>query len=235
MAFLKFLEKKPKQPSFRSNNNNNSERDNYFTKSTNLSSSSLPPLPILHPDENMVIPSELEDPFGNNNNHKSDFESFKVPTTEKEFEELPPLPTLGKKGGEKIKPKKESTQNLKSHLHSHPKSSTKSINTHEEKFEFPDMSDAPEVEEVTLPEEDKTLRKTPIEGPLFLNISGFKDIVSDINSIKKDLREGSKILETVLEMKDRQDHRFIKFNEDLQDMESKFMFVDKTLFETKHY
>jgi len=224
MGFLKFLEKKPKkaksQPSFESNN----FRYNNTPKNQNLNYDSLPPLPILYPDSDFTkVPSELEDPF-----EKKYDDLNKNKDLDNDFESLPPLPSL-----DRVKEKKSinniSIPNKINEIEDHKEV----VSTHNDKFEFPDISEAPDFEEEVNEKIERGYNKK--EGPLFVNISGFKEILKDINDIKKDFREGSEILDSILEMKDRQDHRFIKWSEELQEVESKLMYIDKKLFETKYY
>jgi hypothetical protein len=109
-------------------------------------------------------------------------------------------------------------------------------------LEFPDLSSAPFDEE-----SEQMIEETAEEllgrrahkfleekGPLFVNITGFKELLGEVDDIKKSLKKGMSALNNVMELKDLEDSKMMKWQKSLEDMERKLMYVDKILFETEH-
>jgi hypothetical protein len=205
MGFLKFLTEKEK-----------------IKKDSSKNSLDLPPLlPI---DETTHL--ELKDPF----------------------EELPPLPDIDEDSDESEGDIDEKSD-MAFELPPLPDIDEDTDITYDDEqpkeLQFPDINQIPDFLEddeesnQTVKEINQELEslhnKKDLEGPLFVNIVGFKELLEDIDIIKKDLRNGSKILENIIEFKNTQDHKFMKWENSLEEVEKKLMYIDKSLFETKHY
>jgi hypothetical protein len=103
-------------------------------------------------------------------------------------------------------------------------------------FKFPDLNDIPdEFKDEIIPVQEVKVEEFRSEGPIFVNISGFKELIDDIDQIKLNLRVGNSSLRRVLDLKDVQDKRFLKWQAELHEAQRKLMYIDNVLFETKHY
>ena len=80
----------------------------------------------------------------------------------------------------------------------------------------------------------KTEIKTK-QGPLFVNVAGFRSVLGDIDGVKMELRNELLALDKINEVKNAQDRLFSKLHGSIEDLERKLMYIDKVVFETKHY
>ncbi len=71
--------------------------------------------------------------------------------------------------------------------------------------------------------------------PLFVNVSGFKAVLGDLDSIRNQLQSGVAALDKIIEIKNSEDQEFTRWQKALEDVERKLMYIDKVVFETKHY
>jgi len=74
--------------------------------------------------------------------------------------------------------------------------------------------------------------KTPLpEGPLYLQISNFKIALSGLEDSQELLLTADIMFQKMMQTKTAQDAIFEQLREQIEDMERKLLFVDKTLFE----
>ncbi|MFC1723140.1 hypothetical protein ACFL0V_03295 [Nanoarchaeota archaeon] len=69
------------------------------------------------------------------------------------------------------------------------------------------------------------------KGPLFVKVSSFKTIMETITESIVKFKEEDNVFFRITDVKNNQDKKFEKFRKTLEDMQRKFLFVDKTLFE----
>ncbi len=79
----------------------------------------------------------------------------------------------------------------------------------------------------------KELRKRLVNKPFFVSVDDFREILGDLDKMNIELRNHDKILHNVEEIKSEQDKLFELWHSKLKDLERKFVFVDRTLFETE--
>ena len=181
----------------------------------------LPPLPDLEEGEgNLPPPPELKTKkqgFFSFLNAKNTAKDLELPKLD---EEIPELPEIGE----------------------------------EETKGFPEIPELPEREELPLLDEEEMSSVPPIEiikAPVvkkpipkiedvleekekpvkkFLSITEFKEIQSDINDIKSIVRGVDDVFAKIEEAKTSGDKEYAGLYNNLKDVQSKIMFVDKTLF-----
>jgi len=71
----------------------------------------------------------------------------------------------------------------------------------------------------------------PRQGPLFVNISSYKDALSCVTMIKSKVKESEDGLEKLNQIKDLKDKYIEQFRAKLEDLQRKSLYVDKNLFE----
>jgi hypothetical protein len=107
--------------------------------------------------------------------------------------------------------------------------------------EFPEIKEMPPeerfYEEESVYEVGKEVEelkeRAPVK-PVFVDVEHFKDILDDLNSTKLDLKEGMEIMQKLEEIKLEKDKNFDKWKSQLEDIQRKLIFIDKTLFEIKY-
>ncbi len=264
MGFLKFLDRKKGKDSGDSLSvehpfkilDDDRFGDDLGTRSGNLGRLRLPPLPPLDDVHGNIqdgitedIPEEIENPFESHNsskNSKGDGYGKLLPSLLSQSKSLESALNEGFKEASKKLTSKEIVSKS-SASSAHPLENEKRHpQTNEDGFEFPDMSLVPDefkerVEEDVRDTKSELLQAKHhdkirgMEGPLFVNINGFNDLVVGIDSIKKALKDCDIILKNTLVMKEKQDHKLIQWQEEFEDVERKLLYCDKVLFETKHY
>ena len=185
----------------------------------------LPPLPPLKPERKMkagLTPSPL----------KSEIEHIK-PIGKAE---IPSLPEKPEPPMEKLKP-----------LPEFPKKEIKPLPApeHEEKPkklpEFPEIKE-PAAEEKLFEEEsvyevakevEELKEHVPLK-PVFVEVERFKDILDDLNSTRISLKDGVEIMSKLEEIRLEKDKNFDNWKSQLEDIQRKLIFIDKTLFEIKY-
>jgi hypothetical protein len=109
----------------------------------------------------------------------------------------------------------------------------------EPKMELPDLNEnyqekiAPRFveEEKELPNLQELRQKRIAEGPLFVNVTSYKDVISNVNIIKDKIKESEAYLERLNEIKNMKDKYFEQLRVKLEDLQRKSLYVDKNLFE----
>lgn len=75
------------------------------------------------------------------------------------------------------------------------------------------------------------VKQAPITGPLFLQISNFKESMIGLTNAKESLRNSQSHFDDAMIIKNEQDKIFENLRLTIEDMERKLLYVDKTLFE----
>ena len=108
---------------------------------------------------------------------------------------------------------------------------------------FPEMKrEIPRINMGKIEEEDakkekallEKARERRIEKPIFVRVEDFKQVLADINEIKAEIKNAEDCLVQITEVKNEKDKGYNAWNSELKDLERKFIFIDKTLFETKY-
>jgi hypothetical protein len=87
------------------------------------------------------------------------------------------------------------------------------------------------VERRTLPSVEELKEKRVIEGPLFVNVGSYKDVISNVNLVREKIRESEAYAEKLNEIKNTKDKYFEQLRAKLEDLQRKSLYVDKILFE----
>lgn len=113
------------------------------------------------------------------------------------------------------------------------------------KFELPEFPEEKSKELPEFPEFERTFLKAESELgkealvreqrtlPVFVDVDDFKKLLDDINHMKtilNDSREGFKTIET---LRVEQDKSLDSWKTELEDLQRKFIFIDRTLFEKR--
>jgi|GEM_PF-3599266 len=144
-----------------------------------------------------------------------------------EFEkELPPVPDL---------------EELKSDM-----PTLKELGKNEiQRLEFPEIKEESSDEEVSAgpikdleteeesEQEEEQPRRMVTEGPIYLNVGSYKDVIENINSIKNKVKESEDYMQRLNEVKNAKDKYFEQLRVKLEDLQRKSLYIDKSLFEVK--
>jgi len=87
-----------------------------------------------------------------------------------------------------------------------------------------------DIEREASKEEMGILRHKKSKGPIYVRIERFRDILSNMNTIKNNLRIASQSIERLAEIDENGERVFRKWHDTMIDMEKKFIFVDKSVF-----
>ncbi|MFH1408331.1 MAG: hypothetical protein ABIH34_00325 [Nanoarchaeota archaeon] len=68
-------------------------------------------------------------------------------------------------------------------------------------------------------------------APIFVKIDEYKDIVAIIAQIKSKLQEGRELLEKIEDIKNKEEGELDQWRAELDEVQRKMSFIDKTLFE----
>jgi hypothetical protein len=107
--------------------------------------------------------------------------------------------------------------------------------------EFPDIKSVPAEERLFEEESEYEVRKE-VEGlkghvsvkPVFVEVERFKDMLDDLNQTKISLKEAVDIMAKLDEIRLDKDKLFEEWKSQLEDIQRKLIFVDRTLFEIKY-
>lgn len=72
------------------------------------------------------------------------------------------------------------------------------------------------------------------EMPVFVKIEDYKDVIDIMELIKNKVNEANSILEKIRELKSQEDAELELWNSNLEDVERKIAYIDKTLFEPEN-
>ena len=174
----------------------------------------LPELPSLKPEPNSkagLTPSPLKSEV----EHIRPIERLNIP----KFEERP-LPQFPKMVQEEPTYEAEKTKKLP---------------------EFPDVKNIPAEEKFfeeesvyEVGQEVEELKERAPVRPVFVEVERFKDVLDDLNSAKILLKDGAEIMSKLEEIRLEKDKNFDKWKTQLEDIQRKLIFIDRTLFEIKY-
>ncbi|MCB9358400.1 hypothetical protein H6503_00560 [Candidatus Woesearchaeota archaeon] len=72
--------------------------------------------------------------------------------------------------------------------------------------------------------------KPAASGPIFVDIEAFKTMLSDIDTIKNDMKSSSIVMQHLEEIKNSKDRELERWRTQLEDIQRKINYVDKILF-----
>jgi hypothetical protein len=79
------------------------------------------------------------------------------------------------------------------------------------------------------PEKPKTREQ---RGPLFVKTDNFRKIIEDIEEIKIKFKSEEETFVKFIGLKEKQDKKFEEFRDQLEDVQRKLLFIDRSVFET---
>jgi len=74
-------------------------------------------------------------------------------------------------------------------------------------------------------------RRHEVDGPLYVKVNDFRSVMADLDLILNDLKESNNILIRLNSIKNGLDGHFEKWHSEMEDIQRKLVFIDKTLFE----
>lgn len=108
-------------------------------------------------------------------------------------------------------------------------------------FKFPKPEFKPHIEQpkshLEMHEEHEDIKPNIIpekhvtNKEIFVRTENFKFVVDNLNSIKKKIKESEKALARLNDIKNSEDKEYEKWHSQLEDVQRKLMYADKTLFE----
>lgn len=72
------------------------------------------------------------------------------------------------------------------------------------------------------------------EMPVFVKIEDYKDVIDIMELIKNKVNEANKILENIRKLKAQEDAELELWDSNIEEVEKKVAFIDKTLFEPQN-
>ena len=74
------------------------------------------------------------------------------------------------------------------------------------------------------------VRKHARKGPRYVSLSNFREMLGDITTLRKNLRRSDELLQNLFRSREEKDRDFEKWNNIMEDMQKKLIFIEKTLF-----
>src|SRR3989344_5524141 len=161
----------------------------------------------------------------------------------KNFEDLPPLPPLERLTS---MPRKEPSlpklPTAPSELKSPFEEKKKRQMPEELKIpDFPDIKKLKEIDEDKLAEMFPSGRETFDQEELLSRetmqheLARINSVIGDIDFMKNEIKSGTAMLDKLNEIKNEQDKHFSEWRSNMKEIERKLMYIDRVIFETKHY
>jgi hypothetical protein len=72
------------------------------------------------------------------------------------------------------------------------------------------------------------------EMPVFVKIEDYKDVIDIMELVKNKISEANSLLEKIKELKAQEDAELELWNANLEDVERKIAYIDRTLFEPEN-
>ncbi|MFP4112406.1 MAG: hypothetical protein ACLFPQ_01705 [Candidatus Woesearchaeota archaeon] len=72
------------------------------------------------------------------------------------------------------------------------------------------------------------------EMPVFVKIEDYKDVIDIMELIKSKVNEANKILDNIRQLKSQEDAELEQWSANIEEVERKVAYVDKTLFEPQN-
>ena len=79
-----------------------------------------------------------------------------------------------------------------------------------------------------------SVQEKSINGTLFVKVDDFRNVLSEVKSIKDEIKDLNENIIRLHNVKNNKDKSHNQFSSVLKDLERKYLFIDKTLFETKY-
>ena len=99
-----------------------------------------------------------------------------------------------------------------------------------EEAEFAPSDVYPKMERRLFSQEKRMLRERPNLKTIYVRVDKFKATLGSISIVRSDLRKSEEALTKLEDIKNAKDKSFEKLKSSLDDLQRKFIFVDKTLF-----
>jgi hypothetical protein len=144
--------------------------------------------------------------------------------------ELPPLPSLEDSNESDFEPKEDD-------IELPPLPPLESSEQNDELPELPELSEEMEneisqpIQRRELPSVAEIKEKLAAEGPLFVNVSSYKDVITNVNMVREKIRASEAYIDKLNEIKNSKDKYFEQLRAKLEDLQRKSLYVDKILFE----
>ena len=205
----------------------------------------LPPLPKLDLSDLPPLP-RLESKSNKNNNYDDLPElpplpklnidrTFEIPPAKPKMEEFgreigPMFPDIPEESmaPQELPPWPETSKSLKlvsKHEELNPRHLKEAV--HVRKIEKNKFDYSKEIKEGL--RNERVISKT-----LFVKVDDFKNVLSEVKSIKDEISDLNANIAKLNEVKNNKDKSHNQFGSVLKDLERKYLFIDKTLFETKY-
>jgi SepF-like predicted cell division protein (DUF552 family) len=187
----------------------------FFKKKEGKKEEALPPLPKLKPEQRAEVgltPSPLRSEVEHIRPVEKPMPEEKLPEFEMKLPEFPK---------EEMRPWPVSKEKPKE-LPSFPEIKKPEAELFEEESVYEVGKEIEELKE-----------RIPLR-PVFVEVEKFKETLDDLNSAKVALKEGADVIAKLEEIRFEKDKAFEKWKSQLEDIQRKLIFVDKTLFEIKY-
>lgn len=96
--------------------------------------------------------------------------------------------------------------------------------------EQPGQLDYPRDAERLFGQQRRVMHERPAAKTIYVRVDKFKAALGNINMARSDLRRSEEALSKLENIKNSKDRSFDKFRASLDDLQKKFIFIDKTLF-----
>ncbi len=73
------------------------------------------------------------------------------------------------------------------------------------------------------------------KGPVFIKIDEYKEIIDTISLIKAKINESKNLIKQINDLKNEEDNELEVWSNELDEIERKIHYVDKTLFEPESF
>ncbi len=101
--------------------------------------------------------------------------------------------------------------------------------------EMPSMMQNYEIEQPLaadfMPEERHTVKKN-IDGPMFIRTDKFRQIIEHIEHVRSKFTSEDDTFSRISDVKNSQDQKYEEFRQNLEDIQRKLLFIDRSLFES---
>jgi len=75
------------------------------------------------------------------------------------------------------------------------------------------------------------IKRHKVQGPLFVKVDDYRRIMADLDLILNDLKESNNLIVRLNSIKNGLDTQFDRWHSEMEDLQRKLVFIDKTLFE----
>jgi len=71
------------------------------------------------------------------------------------------------------------------------------------------------------------------EGPIFVNVNDYQSVLDCMNNIRNSIKESENIILRLNELKTEEEKEFEKWRSELEDIQKKLTYIDRTIFEAE--